>query len=713
MKKFYLIITLTLTCFQLLYAQIIDTSKVKIESIISDSSQANPPLVIIAKSYQDSVVLRWAPGNAILWKYSNQYGYILNRYKIDGNSIGDSTAIKQLSDNPILPWKLEEWKRRSNRNDSLAAIAAQILYGKHFNTSTQGGLNLDAILQQKADEDNRYSYALIISDIHPFAANGLGLRWVDRNIKRGSTYLYTIYSLVPQRIINSDTAAVIVRTNDNLPTPQLPNIKVEVLDRAVRFSWNSDISRRNFSAYFLERSDDLGKTFHKTSNIPFMQKGRGKNVFQEDWMVLNDSLPQNYKKYIYRIIGITPFGEKSKPSDNMLVIGKDKTPPSKPENVKTVNTFNNRVEISWEKKLKEKDFLGFIIGRSQNINGPYIPLFLDPLNKNAKKYTDTSASLHGTNFYVVSAIDTAGNASASTPTYVIMNDSIPPAKPKGLTGKIDTNGIVTLQWKKGNEEDLLGYLVYYSNSISHVFTPITKDFLVDTTFVDTISLNSLTPKVYYKIAAFDMNRNPSEFSDVLILSKPDTIRPVPPVITHYTVTDSSVYFQWIKSSSEDADSQYVYRKVNNKDEWQLLAKLDSNSNAYKDTTVKKLKKYIYAVETMDLSKLKSRKSFPLNVRVYDSGLRDSIHTFSAIYLSDKNNIELSWNYLSNENDKIIIYRNYNNSGMQMYDSVPGNISTYKDMNIPKGNYQYAIKIIFANSDETPLSKITTLNVTAN
>lgn len=136
---------------------------------------------------------------------------------------------------------------------------------------------------------------------------------------------------------------------------------------------------------------------------------------------------------------------------------------------------------------------------------------------------------HGTNYYIVSAMDTAGNAAPSVPAYVIMTDTIPPDKPKGLFGKIDSSGIVHLTWKLGNEKDLMGYLVYAANDLKHTFVPVTKDFIADSTFTDSITLKTLTREIYYEIVAFDKNRNPSHYSDALELKRPDKIAPVAPV----------------------------------------------------------------------------------------------------------------------------------------------------------------------------------------
>ncbi len=403
MKKIFLLLFIIfINSNNFLFAQ--SNSKVNLPSVINDSVKINPPLVLISKNYKDSVVLRWAPGSALLWKFANQYGYILKRLTIDSNKVPNPSQFVQLNENPILPLKLNEWKNKYGRTDTLAAVAVQILYGKHFTANLNKGVNLNDIMMQKADEDNRYGYAVTIADISPAVSSGLGLRWVDKTVVEGKSYIYMIYTLVPQKLIKSDTAFSIVNTNEPVLIPEMPKIRVEELDKAVRFNWNSKISRRYFSAYILERSDDGGKTYKRVNKIPIIQQAPVKKVFMPDSMTVTDSLSQNYKQYFYKITGITPYGDLGKPSPKISVMGRDKTPPVAPANVTAENIKNNYVKISWKKKIKEKDFKGYLIGRGVSMNGPFLPLFLKPLNKNVTQYIDTTAVQHGKNFYVVSAL---------------------------------------------------------------------------------------------------------------------------------------------------------------------------------------------------------------------------------------------------------------------------------------------------------------------
>src|SRR5690606_38657836 len=121
--------------------------------------------------------------------------------------------------------------------------------------------------------------------------------------------------------------------------------------------------------------------------------------------------------------------------------------------------------------------------------------------------------------------------------------------PTGLTGKIDTNGIVTLRWAMGREPDLMGYRVFMANAPDHEFTNLSPAPFADTTWTDTITLKTLTKRICYKVVAVDRNFNHSAMSAMLTLTKPDIIPPVAPVFSGYSVTDGTVMLKFVPSSS--------------------------------------------------------------------------------------------------------------------------------------------------------------------
>jgi len=665
----------------------------------ADTLPIRKNLMLIGRSYGDSVVLRWAPTKPTLWYLANKSGYSIIRYQFENKKLLLATK-KILSTAPIKPWTLNEWKKQAQPSDSLAAVCAELLYGKSkVEVTTNKGVNLKDALNSNYDLQNKHGMALFLADQSFFLSTGLGLRYTDKDFEKGKSYAYVVYALTDPKIVKSDTSAVLINTAETMPVPEMPKVQVEELDRIVKFSWNRQIASAFYTGYYYERSVDNGKTYKRLNRRPYTQLTTETNSLKNSTIELNDSLPINYKQYYYRIIGVTPFGDFGKPSMPLPVMGRDRTPPNPPVQISAKNIINNQVKISWTKKIKEPDFMGYLIGRGTNAKGPFFPIVNKLLPADATEFIDLNASRHGTNYYVVSAIDTAGNAAASIPAYVIMTDTIPPAKPVGLAGKIDTTGIVHIHWNLGQEPDLLGYLVYSANDIKHTFIPVTKDFLVDTSFTDSITLKTLTKNIYYKVRAFDRNRNPSAFSEALEMKRPDKVPPVAPVFNNFSVNDTGIVLKWVTSSSDDVASQVLYRREKGK-EWIPYAKLTVKTDSYFDKAVKKQQWYEYSLEAIDKAGLHSQRSFPMNVRMYDSGKRREVSNFTVTKTPDSKSVQLTWKYAEKGDFWFVIYRSKDDKGLMTYKNIPSDQHSFVDANLEKGIYQYSIKAVYKDGGES-------------
>ena len=77
-----------------------------------------------------------------------------------------------------------------------------------------------------------------------------------------------------------------------------------------------------FTAYYYERSEDGGKTFKRLNKHPYTQLAV-EPVTENSTIELNDSLPENYRQYYYKIVGITPFGDLGKATPDLAVMGRD------------------------------------------------------------------------------------------------------------------------------------------------------------------------------------------------------------------------------------------------------------------------------------------------------------------------------------------------------------------------------------------------------
>ncbi len=651
-----------------------------------------------ARNYGDSIVLRWAIDKSSAWRFLNEHGYIIERLTLDAdNKVTED--FRKLSTTPIKPWTYAEWGERINKNDDYAVIAAQTLYGETFDVS-QTATSKAEQLDNMADEARmRHAFAMLSADISTQAADGLGLRFVDKDIKGGDKFIYRIYSIHPKTSFTTDTAIFIIGSKDIYNVyPPLPPKAVEG-EHQIVLNWEKEYK---FSAYLVQRSGDNGKTYIDLTRKPYLQISRKKEDFNK--FTYSDSIPKNYKPYLYRIAGITSFGDVSPWSMPIKTIGRDRTAPEKPRIIKShVINDDNDVKISWEIDKVASDMKGFFVGRGTNVTGPFEPLHKKALPNNTREYIDKDAVVGSTNYYVVASVDTAKNISQSMPGYVVMGDNEPPAKPLGMHGEIDTNGVVRLWWPKGKEPDLNGYRVYYSNHKNGEYHALTGTFQ-DTTFTDTINLKTLDELIYYRIVAVDMNLNNSKYSDVLELQKPDIINPVAPVFKKYNVTETDVYISWIPSSSKDVVKQKMYKREPGA-QWQEYQEFDKGVKEFTDKEVSKEKIYEYSLTAIDDAGLSSENSKPLTIRIYNSGMQTEVRDFNVKLAGDNKSVELAWEYEESSECNFLIYRAYNGAGLQMHATTKEGSKEYVDKNVGlPGTYTYAIKVVNKNGNKSLLSE---------
>ena len=460
----------------------------------ADSLDTDKPfesdLSLIGRYAGDSIVLRWSAQTPGAWREVNKAGFILSRTELQADGSFDPSTFRDLNATPIMLWPLERWATIAGQNskDDMAKIAAQSVYGKSFVPS-------NGFIHQADEFATRFSFATLAADISPRAATALGLRYVDRDIQKGKNYVYRVTSPVDRKVYVVNPGVVVVSTSEVSPVPQAIIAELSEREKMIEVKWKRDFHQPFFSAYNVERSDDNGKSYKKLNRLPFIHPVAEKNPVSMEYMVYLDSIPANYKTYWYRVTGITPFGETGAPSTAMKAMGKDKTPPMPPLNVKAKYMGGSQVSVTWEYPKKDnKAVRGFLIGRGNNPSKEFIPLTTTPLPAKDREFIDKTANTMASNFYVVAVVDTAGNASASLAQYAMMIDSIPPAAPSGLKGKIDTLGHVTVSWRQGAERDIRGYNVFYSNQRDHEFSLLTKSPLLDTVYRDTITIKTLTKK---------------------------------------------------------------------------------------------------------------------------------------------------------------------------------------------------------------------------
>ena len=655
----------------------------------------------------DSVVIRWAPTQPAAWRLMANAGYIIERATLHAvDSVFTlNPRFERLTPSPVKPLPLEAWPGVALRDSLYGPIAAQCLYGKEFVTGF--GDNINKIMERYNEEQNRWAFALLSADLSPVVATALGLKFTDTSTRKRRGYVYRIFSLLDPAVFPSDTGYVYVNMPEIDTVPAAPALQPLNLEHNVMLTWEGNPA---FSGYFLERSADQGQSYQRLNRLPLLNQNESEAAFSTKKQIFLDSLPENYQTYWYRLAGVTPFGEKSAYSEPVTGFGRDLTPPYPP--VITEVKFNPDLSftLTWEKESLEADLKGYILEKAPSYDGPFKAIHQDILPPQTRNYEDRSADFFGENHYRLTALDTAGNISYSFKAYGVVEDSIPPAIPTNLQGEIDSSGVVTLHWPLGPEPDIIGYRVYFSNDPERRFANLTGYPVQDTLFRDTVTLKTLTPKVYYKICAVDRNFNHSQFSEIIALTRLDTIAPDAPVWERALVTDTVVYLSWIPSSAKDAETQRLYQRPQGADQWTLIAQLPSNVKNYPIRQLPRKEFFEFTLDAVDRSKNASGLAYPVMVRVYDTGIRASITSLNATYDTTKATVTLEWAYPPETTpDYFVIYRSNALGQMVSYKSVEGRKNTFQDSALlRKGQYQYAVKAKFRDGGESPMSSKATV-----
>jgi|WetSurMetagenome_2_1015567.scaffolds.fasta_scaffold00594_12 uncharacterized protein len=665
-------------------------------------------IAVIARSMGDSVVLRWAPSKPGGWLYGNKNGYIVERARLS-ESAPSRPVFEALTQVPLKPLSLEEWKKRSSPDDHLSAIAAQVLYGKQMVTKAAYGKNDLSYLKFASEElENRWGFGLFAADNSAHVAVGMGLRFVDKNVKAGEKLIYRVFTPRGDTAYHLDTGAVFVEVTGAAPVEPPDGFSADGGEKRIMLTWSSTLPER-FSGYYLERSDDNGSQWRRLTAVPLVSvknhAGNGDNMHYTDTAVVN------YRPYRYRLTAVTPFAETSRPVE-LEAFGRDMTPPPPPHIAKPKRVGEHKVKLSWDMPSVPPDLHGFIVTRSENPVRFFHPLEEKQLPKGAHEFIDTAATPMEP-YYIVSAVDTAGNIAPSLPAYIVMRDSVPPAVPTGLAATIDTLGVVRLHWHPNPDSArLLGYRLMWANDPRHEFSQVTSEVIRDTAYVDTVSVNTLTRSVYFKLAALNRWYVPSKPTQILEVRRPHVIKPVTPAIIAVDVTDSTVRLHWAKSPSAMIDRQVIERRRQGDTSWAIQVALGPSDSTWTDLKVNRTVTYEYVISVHDSGGLASPRSRAMQARPYDTGVLPQVGNFKAKYNGKARAVELSWSWPTPVPDAwFVIYRGVGKAGLTEYQSVDAGKTAFTDASVPKATeVRYAVRCETRSGSKSPLSKTASVNV---
>jgi hypothetical protein len=667
------------------------------------SSDKNEIMVLARPQTSNKIMLRWAPTTPISFRKLSKYGYKIKRYTI---SIAGQSLSKPIEKDlgVFKPAQKEEWLKVMKTNSN-AAVLAQSLFGESFNVEGVG--SLQGIINMSQEQEQRFTWGLYAADQDFKVAQLGGLGFEDVNVKATEKYVYKVYSLVPKNEMHIKDGGVFVGLQDYTKLPKPVDLAAIFTDKKVMLNWNYAIYKREYSSYFIERSED-GKLFSKVNKLPYTTLNSGgktnsKRIYYIDSIV-------NNKTYYYRVKGRTPFGELSPSSE--VISGKAVKVLAYVPRIKTkeVVNKNKNVLLKWEFLKEGNKFIkGFELNKSNKADGNYKTVIRNIPVKTRKIQYD---KLDPTNYFTITAIGKQGNSRTSYPVLVQPVDSIPPVKPVGLEGKVDSLGVVTLNWKANVEPDMLGYRIFKGNNKNEEYSQVTVKPHVATTFYDSVSVKSLNNKVYYKVVAVDKRFNMSKYSNILILKKPDFIPPAPPVITTYKVSKENVYLTWANSQSNDVERHEVYRKIRDSINYNLIATLPKDSlkieyTDWQDSNVEGATDYNYLIKAVDESNLKSINTKSITIEVPRFNLLSGVKNIGSYVDKQNEFIELYWKVIDEKAIvEIMIYKGSKNDKMSLLRNVLPTMNRIVDEDVKPNNiYNYIFRPVFIDGSLGKIKKI--------
>lgn len=690
------------------------------DSLIVDK----PQIVVMARPRQDGkIMLRWAVTTPLAWRKLNEHGYELKRYTITRNNTTLAQPVEK-SIGVFRPRPLEEWMPFVEQNDN-AAVMAQSLYGESFDV--EGMDQLSTFVNLAEEQEQRFTWGLYAADQNYEVAQMAGLAYVDMEVYPNEKYLYKITSMVPEDVLEIQEGGVFTGLQDYEDLPKPLDLAVVFFDGKSMLSWNYAIHNQVYNSYFVERSEN-GIDFQRLNDLPLTTLNNSEKT-DPLRMFYTDSIT-NGKTYHYRIRGKTPFGEVSPVSEVVSGSG-EKQLAYVPHITSKYYEDDKTVLLEWEFLEEGNDLItGFELNRGDNVDGPY-KVVVKNIPPEARKVRYDS--LMPTNYMTISALGKNGGSRTSFPALVQPVDSVPPHKPKGFHGLVDSLGVVTLSWEANTDEDILGYRIFKGHNRNEEYSQITVSPHQASIYYDSVSVKNLNSKVYYQLIAVDQRFNMSEPSDVLEIKKPDFIKPTQPVFKSYEIKEGKVHLTWANSSSDDVVKYQIYRREKDSEGWMLIYEIDNRQSTvdstqnvdslstaqlpteklptayWIDEDVKEGQQYSYTIIAIDDSTLESDPAPPLTVIVPKTTLYPPLEGLYGEADREKGSITIRWKAYNETNaTKIAIYKGTEGKPKNLLKEIPVDTKGIVDSKLkPNNTYEYLFQVVFTDGG---VSGVAELNV---
>jgi plasmid maintenance system killer protein len=664
---------------------------------VISSSFASDDITLLYFNHGDSVSLRWAPASEALFQRSVKSGYVVQRRNEgDADWTTISSKLTPLSQNEMDVMEAI---------DSDISVLKEIFYPSADRYTSEEpedeNVKLTSVPGKPAFEDGLlYAMALFTCDISKNAANAAALLFVDKNVTKNAKYEYRVVFADDEKTKNSGANLVKVDMRKLTVLPASSDFEGHPEVKYAHFEWSTANHVGFYSAYNVERSVD-GKNFEPLRSRPFVQAYTDDKL--ADVAIFRDSFPAEEGTFYYRMKGYSPFGFYG-PCSNVVKVEPKFVFESLQIDVDTVVVKRRSEEVQWSFDNKfEKKIKGFRISRTPDFKKFFYEN--DALIEPSKRKFKIDKKYDESQYYAVIAVGVEDKPEKrqekqSSYFFSFRADTIPPAVPTGLNVTIDSAGVASIKWDANKEPDIQGYKLFVSNSgRDDDFFLITDTICSLNSYTDTLSLNTLTTSIYYRVNAIDLSYNSSQWSEPVKALKPDTIPPAPVVFRFLKQPNDKVVVEWENSPSDDLDYMELYRQIDDTGKVVLVKRFDltkrKTPTIHEDDFGMSGVQVTYFMKIYDAVGNKSEaRTNTLTTKGERPGCIGNLKVLIT-NLEKEKNIRLTWDITSKTSiSRYVIYRKRNDEPMLDIASVRANQLYYVDERVAVGaTYKYIVRAI--------------------
>lgn len=548
----------------------------------TDSTAREPQPVMaqinmLARSYGDSIVLRWAAEDYVSQRSLYRTG--VNIYRFDSKGNWDTIAYQ------LKPWTLEQVRQHYPLTDSLAYMAMELMYGQRLQPDQTRNMpgTIGSLLELHDDQMARFGFSVLVSEWRPDLANLMAMRCVDYNVKPGETYEYILQPSYRPENVNMAMGAGHIQSIENKPYVR-EKLEVEIGDSitgplSTRLWWNGS----EYSSFEVERRAVGSEQWERINDRPLLNMTVIGSESQDRF--IRDNVP-NPGRYEYRIFAHDAFGELTLPSKVHTMVMPDLSGPLSPV-IRSID-----IDRRNEDDLSKEVFATFHISCDSivpDFDG-YLPLYYHKKLTNGewKVMTDEKLGANDTVFTIdvtglttgmvaVGAYDKSGNVSYSMPALITLKDMKAPDAPINL--KAFTNaqtGTIKLVWES-EEADIEYFEVQAANDTTHEFMNVGSVKDGQHFFVDSVDMEVNQKYIYYRVRAIDYSTNEGAFTPVLAVVRPSTLAPSPAHLETSRVEPDGIHLRWGLGDDQQNNFHLLVRKAEGDEKWTVVRRWEADS----------------------------------------------------------------------------------------------------------------------------------------